>query len=98
MSAGKMREKADIPTLRQRRIDLSDKFAEKALSNPRCQHWFPLRKAARSARTAGDKYVETYARCDRLKDSPLFYFRRRLNGKVGKKYGARNKYWREKCH
>ena len=31
ISAGKMREMAGIPTLRQRRIELCDKFANKAL-------------------------------------------------------------------
>ena len=98
MSAGKMREKAGLQTLRQRRIELSDKFAEKAVKNPRCKHWFPLRPRARNTRGTGDKYLETHARCDRLMNSPLYYFRRRLNGKIGKKYGVRNKYWREKCH
>ena len=95
ISAGKMREKAGVQTLRQRRIELTDKFAEKALTNPRCRHWFPLR-AARSGRH-GEKYLERKARCDRLHNSPLFYYRRRLNGKVGKTYGQRNRYWREKC-
>ena len=94
ISAGKMREMAGIPTLRQRRIDLSDKFAAKALKNPRFAHWFP-HKAGRQTRTSM-KYEECYARCDRLKNSPLFYMRRRLNGKPGKTYGLRNQFWRER--
>ena len=30
-----------------------------------------------------------------MKNSPVFYFRRILNGKVGKAYGTRNKLYRE---
>ena len=29
-------------------------------------------------------YLEEHARCDRLKNSPIFYMRRRLNGKEGR--------------
>ena len=98
LSAGKMRQKSGLPTLRQRRIELSDKFAERALSNPRCKHWFPKKQQKRSTRHANPEiYVEKLARCERLKNSPVFYFRRRLNGKEGKIYGERNKFWREKC-
>ena len=95
LSAGKMRQKAGIETLRKRRINLCDKFAEKALNNPRCRHWFPLRPVARTTRNTGEKYLEKYARCNRLRDSPVFFFRRRLNGKEGKVYGERNRFWRE---
>ena len=94
ISAGKMREKAGIPTLRQRRVELCDKFAGKAIKDPRFSRWFPLR-SGRPTRTSV-KYEEKYARCDRLKDSPLFFMRRRLNGKPGKKYGSRNQFWRER--
>ena len=41
ISGGKMCEKAGIPTLRQRRIDLCDKFASKAAKNPRFAQWWP---------------------------------------------------------
>ena len=94
ISAGKMRAKADIPTMRQRRIELCDKFVGKALKDARFgDRWFPL-NTGRSTRVS-EKYLEVKARCDRLRDSPVHYFRRRLNGKEGKKYGERNKYWRE---
>ena len=46
----KMREMASVPTLRQRRRDLSDKFAAKCLANPRFSSWFPLREYSRSTR------------------------------------------------
>ena len=87
-----MREKAGITTHRARRIALCDKFAHKAAANPRFE-WFPLR-TGRSGRH-GDTYREFQARTDRLYNSPLYYFRRRLNGKPGKEYGQRNKKYRD---
>ena len=93
-SARKLREAANIQTLRARRIELTDKFARKCASNPRFNHWFPLNTGRRSARN-NDKYEEKYARTDRLKNSPLYYMRRRLNGKEGKIYGERNRTFRE---
>ena len=79
-----LRLKAEVTTLRQRRVELCDSFAAKCLKNPSYQHWFPLRGGARrSGRTAPEKYQEYFAQCDRLRNSPLFYMRRRLNGKAG---------------
>ena len=82
---------AGITSLRDRRVELCDKFANKALKT-RFARWFPLRPG-RSTRVS-EVYLEEYARCNRLLDSPLFYMRRRLNGKEGKKYGERNKEYR----
>ena len=87
-----MRQKAGVTTHRARRIELCDKFARKALGNPRFD-WFPPR-TARSGRR-GDAYKESQARTDRLYYSPIFYYRRRLNGKEGRTYGLRNKKYRE---
>ena len=89
-----MREKAGVSTLRARRIEMCDKFAEKAAKNPMFMRWFPPREGRSSAR-GGEVYKEYIARTDRLKNSPLFYFRRRLNGKAGKTYGQRNKEYRD---
>ena len=36
-----MRKMADVTTLRQKRIDLSDKFAAKCAKSERFGHWFP---------------------------------------------------------
>ena len=94
LSARKLREKAQIQTLRKRRIELTDKFARKCLSSERFKCWFPLRTGRISARSQ-EKYVEERAKCDRLKNSPIFYMRRRLNGKEGKAYGERNREYRE---
>ena len=94
LSARKLREKAEVQTLRQRRIELTDKFASKCLASDRFKKWFPLKVGRASARQAA-KYEEETAKCDRLKNSPIFYMRRRLNGKEGKIYGERNREYRE---
>ena len=95
LSARKLRAKADLTTLRKRRIELTDKFAAKCLLNDRFKSWFPLKQGRQSARNNSEKYQEQYAKCERLRNSPLFYMRRRLNGKEGKSYGERNRDYRE---
>ena len=94
ISGRKMRQKANMKTLRDRRVDLCDTFAKKCVANHRFQHWFPLTQGRRSARNK-EIYQELPAKSDRLKNSPLFFMRRRLNGKVGKIYGERNRMYRE---
>ena len=88
MSYEKMRDLAGVTTLRQRRVELCDRFAAKCLKNPRFVSWFPQRTGRRGGRNS-EQYLEAFARCDRLKNSPIYYMRRRLNGKQGKTYGAR---------
>ena len=96
-SAGKMREKAGICTLRNQRIELCDKFAAKAHTCTSFGHWFPKKEARTSARPGvSEVFKETTARCERLRNLPVHFMRRRLNGKPGKTYGQRNKYWRER--
>ena len=91
-----LRARAGVSTLRQRRVELTDKFSQSCLKNDRYKHWFPLRGAGRrSARVTAEIYQESFARCDRLKNSPVFYMRRRLNGKAGKVYGTRNSKYRD---
>ena len=89
-----MRKKAGITTLRARCIELTDKFAEKCTVSARFSPWFPHRDAPRRTRNP-EIFREDYARCERLKNSPVYYMRRRLNGKVGKVYGVRNREYRE---
>ena len=93
-SARQLRQEANINTLRARRIEATDKFARKCLANPRFCGWFPKRQGRTSARST-EIYREEYAKCERLKNSPIFYMRRRLNGKEGKIYGERNRVYRE---
>ena len=88
-----MRERAGVATLRARRTELCDKFAEKARANPHFAHWFPERSGRQGRH--GEKYHEFTARTDRLNNSPLFYFRRRLNGKEEKSSGESNRRYRD---
>ena len=85
-----LRKLAGVSTLRERRIQHCDKFAQKCADSARFEHWFPQKGGRRSTRAGvGEKYFEKFARCNRLRSSPLFFFRRRLNGKAGKLYGER---------
>ena len=93
-SARVLRGLANLSTLRERREELVKKFAVKCSNDPAFEHWFPVRKTGRVTRNA-ETYLEEQARCDRLKNSPLFYMKRILNGKIGKVYGTRNKSYRE---
>lgn len=93
LSYAAMRDRAGVTTHRDRRIALCDKFAQKAAANPLFARWFPLRMG-RSGRHA-ENYEEFPARTDRLFNTPLYYFCRRLNGKPGKQYGMRNRKYRE---
>ena len=96
MSYEEMRKKADVTTLRARRIEMCDKFTTKAAGSSRFSGWFPPIVGRRSGRNAAsDFYREFTARTDRLNNSPLFYFRRRLNGKQGRSYGERNRKYRD---
>ena len=54
MSYAMMREKAEVSTLRQRRIEICDKFASKCINSSRFSHWFPLRTSGRSGNRGGD--------------------------------------------
>ena len=93
MSARELRNRAGVETLRERRVRLTDIFANKCIENDRFKKWFPL-NTSRGGRQK-EKYKEFFSKTDRLKNSPLFYMRRRMNGKVGKSYGERNRQYRE---
>ena len=72
-----MLECSGLKTLEERREEALLKFAKKAVEGP-YKDWFPVRDSGRALRT-GRKYVEEYARCDRLYNSPIFAMRRALN-------------------
>ena len=81
----RLREMAGVTTLRARRIEHCDSFVAKCLKSPRFRTWFPKRGGRRTSRHPQlETYVETFARCDRLRDTPFHFFRRRLNGKEEK--------------
>ena len=69
-----------LTSLKARRDERGDRFAQKCAVNPRYATWFPLHQAARVTRKPL-RFVETWARTARLYSSPLFHLRRRLNGK-----------------
>ena len=73
-------EKSGLETLEARRLRAIDKFTEKCL-NTRYSGWYPVREGVRFLRNQRP-YVENYARCERLRNSPLFFMRRRLNDQV----------------
>ena len=78
--ANTLREVSGLSTLRERRINLTDKFARKCLTSDRFSKWFPKADGRRSG-SSSEEFRKTFAKCDLLKNSPLFYMRRRLNGK-----------------
>ena len=57
ISYSEMRRRAGVTTLRQRRIEQCDAFAQKCLKDTRFKGWFPLRGGRRSSR-GGDQYVD----------------------------------------
>ena len=94
ISGRRMRGMAGITTLRERRVQLCDKFAAKCVASTRFSHWFPLARGRRSGHNNLEKYKETFASCERLRASPLYFFQRRLNGKEGKVYRERYREYR----
>ena len=73
-------EKYDIITLKQRREELLDSFILKSLKNPRFRDkWFPLRERNSRNLRSENRFIEKYARTDRLRKSPLYTMRRRAN-------------------
>ena len=94
LSYAAMRDMSGLETLRSRRIAACDKFASKCVASDRFSQWFPEARPTRRSRHT-HQYVEMFARRERLKNSPLYYMRRRLNRKPGKLYGQRNKKYRD---
>ena len=72
-------EVSGMETLKARRTRAISKFASNTQKNPNYSHWFPLNTDRTSSRTGGNKYKESFARTQRLYNSPLYTFRRLLN-------------------
>ena len=95
-SARRLRGMAGLTTLRDRRESSVMKFAHKCSNDPAFDHWFPRKEVTRTTRHGrSEVFREDKARCERLKNSSVHYFRRILNGKPGKEGGKRNKNYRE---
>ena len=71
--------KAQLTTLKERREAAFEKFARKAVKNPKYNHWFPLKENLRQTRHS-NLYKEEKAVGNRLFNSPIFAMRRLLNG------------------
>ena len=74
-----MLELSGLERLEKRREVAFVKFARKT-SEGRFRNWFPKRTNARPLRDQ-KTYIEQYARCDGLYNSPIYAMRRKLNGK-----------------
>ena len=72
-------EMSGLPTLQDRRIILTDKFALKLAASEKHKHLFPERPSAQRRARNGNVYTEFPATTQRLYNSPLYYMRRRLN-------------------
>ena len=72
-------EQANIETLKDRRIRLTDKFIQKSVANKKYSSWFPMKVLSDHDLRRERIYKELQARTTRLYNSPIYYYRRRLN-------------------
>ena len=82
ISANKMRKKAGLDLLSNRRENAVRKFGMKCLANPRCEGWFKDRGFPSYPRRVGinyPRYIEESARTDRHRNNPKNYIVRMLN-------------------
>ena len=70
-------ERSGVERLSDRRLKAVEKFAGKCLVS-RFREWFPLNDPERKTRKT-KKYKELFARCDRLRKTPIYFMRRLLN-------------------
>ena len=75
-------EKSGLSTLKSRRHNTCIKFAEKTAANPKFAHWFPLNDNADYDLRRQEKYKISFARHERLRNSPIYFMRRLLNEMV----------------
>ena len=68
-----------IITLKDRRLDLVDKFIKKTVNNPRYFDWFPKKEKSSHDIREEKVYLEKFARSNRLYRNPLYFYQRRLN-------------------
>ena len=75
---GNALEMTGLDSLETRRDNLCQKFARKALRNPKFQYWF-RQKPKISTRQVQDEYYQPIARTERLLKGPISYLTRLLN-------------------
>ena len=71
---------ADLPTLKDRRVQLCTKFATKCIKSNRNQDMFPRKKVIKETRYP-EKFVVTSGRTERLRNSAIPYMQKLLNAK-----------------
>ena len=73
-------EDESLETLQERRQKLCDQFTVKMSESPRFgEKWFPTKTFVHPDLRRERIYVERYARTERLRTSPLYTMRRRMN-------------------
>ena len=72
-------EKSKLQTLKNRREDISKKFAIKTAQNPKFAHWFVKKSNPKNTRQLNKKYKDPVFRCDRFRRSPIPYLTSLLN-------------------
>ena len=85
VSASRMRSKAKIQTLAERRFAACKKFAQQLAGSPRFAHWVeqrPVAGHARRSKVTYGEFKELPAKTLRCYKSPLYLFRRLLNGRA----------------
>ena len=71
--------RCEIETLHDRRYEACRTFATKNASNARFPHWFPENDEPPYALRTRERYKVTFARHERLRNSPIHFMRRILN-------------------
>ena len=82
MSARKMRARAGINTLKERRVEACRKFVVTASKSPRFCQWFTQRPPSNYERRTGIEYnrvVEKICHSGCCYNSPIYFYRRLLN-------------------
>ena len=73
-------EESGLTTLQERRHELCLKFAKKTEANPRFSYWFPPNEPTPYDLRQRERLSITFARHERLRNSPIHHMRRLLNG------------------
>ena len=72
--------KANLDSLKDRRVELCKKFALKCIKNEKMQHMFPTKNKQHAMKNRQEeKYIVNYAKTGRLKDSAIPFMQRLLN-------------------
>ena len=75
-------ESGEIETLFSRREKLTLQFAQKACQSARFRGWFPETEYENMSLRSGRRYLEQYARTERMRRSPIYHTRRALNNNI----------------